>query len=1620
MERKQSTWAKRGAALAAAFWLAAGSAAGQSFVHPGCLSTSADLQRMSNKVAQSAQPWKGSWDILIANSHAQLSWNPSPQPWICRGGACSSMGLSENYMTMARDAAAAYQHALRYHISGNTNHANKSVQIMDAWSATLTNITGDSNWLLAGAGQGYQWACAAELMRNYGPWTNSGGFTTFQNWLLTRFYPGINSFLQVHNGTCDTHYWANWDLFAMCAMISIGIVCDRRDIYDTAVAYYLNGIGNGAASRVVWHRHPGNLGQWQEAGRDQGHAALGPILLGAFCEMAWNQGDDLYSHLSNVLLAGAEHSGKFNVQPLTNEAPYVTYWNCDYVVQSVISTSGRGNTRPGWDLIYNHYVNRIGLAAPYTSLSASQVRPEGGGGNYGSTSGGYDQLGFTTLTHSLDPIPPNAVPPPSGVTADVRNNSVILSWWGSAYADSYRIKRASAPDGPFTTIAFGLPSNNFSYVDVGLMHGTTNYYVVSAVMAGVESDSSPPLAVVPNRRLTGTIIGSSGSYNGAGMTKEHVFDDAPGTFFDAASGNGQWAGLDLGVPNRITEVRYMPRFSNSGRMVGGQFQGANVADFSAGVVTLYTVTGNPPEGTFTAQAIANTNAFRYVRYLSPNSGWGNVAEVQFFGRSNATSPPAAPLGLRARTGNAQVMLEWLPSADTTGFNVKRATASGGPYATVASGVKTPVYFDLGRSNFVTYYYVVSAVNAAGEGPPSGEVSATPTNWGSLVSGGAASDNTGSAPDATEGPGKAFDGTTATKWYSSPAVFPKWLRYDFGAGVQRVVDQYSVSSANDVPARDPSAWFFQASNDGTNWTTLDSRTGQVFSARFETKNYPIANSTPYRHHRLYITTNYDLFTNGTATTTFGAQLSELALQGPKELPPPAPAGLSATPGNGVVLLAWSPAAGAQNYLIKRSSTAGGPYVFNTIGSTPGVAYSDTSVMNGQEYFYVVSAVSSNGEGANSTEASATPVSGGAPPSAPAGLRAQAMSSSRIELSWPAVFGATGYHVKRSDASGGPYDVIAPNVGATSFSDLGLAPSTTWYYVVSAIGAGGEGPNSGQSAATTWIAASTTLTSIAAHDGYIRESSETSNAGGTTYPAANPSRLGDDSSDRQYKAFLSFGTSVLPPSATIVAASVRFRRAGLVGTDPFTTHGTCYADIKGVFGFSGSNSLDSADFQAAADATQVAVMSAPATNGDWSVGILNAAGRSLLDRNSNTQFRLYFTLDDNDDLGNDYINWYTGEDVASNRPALDIAYEWPAPPAAGSPSNRVAGGTASASHDNSAFGEGPEKAFDGTTATKWYTGGGTQPPAWLQYDFGAGNAWAVMRYDISSANDVQGRDPKDWLFQGSTDGITWITLDSRADEVFPARFYTKSYVIANSTSYRFYRLFVTANYGGSGFGVQLSELALWAHAPPAAPTGVIAAGGPARIAVQWDGVTDATGYTVRRAAAQEGPYAVVAFGLANAAFTNTGLSDGATWFYTVSALGPTGESPASLPASATSFTAIEAWRFTHFGSTNNSGDAADFADPDGDGWINAFEFASGTDPLDAASVFKVTDLGVADDDMVVGFPTVSGRMYRVEWTDDLANGPWTIVADDVPGTGGFLHIPHLSAGSSPAGGYRILVR
>ncbi|HLP77205.1 MAG TPA: hypothetical protein VK327_09830, partial [Candidatus Paceibacterota bacterium] len=113
--------------------------------------------------------------------------------------------------------------------------------------------------------------------------------------------------------------------------------------------------------------------------------------------------------------------------------------------------------------------------------------------------------------------------------------------------------------------------------------------------------------------------------------------------------------------------------------------------------------------------------------LQMPSGWNgvlvsNANQIQL----SVVAVPVVPSGLVAAPGDAQVSLSWSPSANATGYNVKRSTVSGGPYDMIAT-VATPACLDASVSNGTRYYYVVSAVYAGGETTTSAELSVLPVS-----------------------------------------------------------------------------------------------------------------------------------------------------------------------------------------------------------------------------------------------------------------------------------------------------------------------------------------------------------------------------------------------------------------------------------------------------------------------------------------------------------------------------------------------------------------------------------------------------------------------------------------------------------------------------------------------------------------------------------------------------------------------------------------------------------------------------------------------------------------------------------------------------------------------------
>jgi fibronectin type 3 domain-containing protein len=183
----------------------------------------------------------------------------------------------------------------------------------------------------------------------------------------------------------------------------------------------------------------------------------------------------------------------------------------------------------------------------------------------------------------------------------------------------------------------------------------------------------------------------------------------------------------------------------------------------------------------------------------------------------------------------------------------------------------------------------------------------------------------------------------------------------------------------------------------------------------------------------------------------------------------PQNVSATAVVGSIKLAWSPPSsdgGAliANYRIYRGTTSGGESLLTTVGNT--TSYADSAVTAGSSYFYRVAAVNSVGEGPQSAEVSAAPITVTVP-GPPQNLTAAAAKPRGVGMSWsaPASNGGstiTGYRVYRSTASG--QETLLTTVGVvTSYTDTSTTSGVRYYYKVLAFSSAGDGALSNEATA-----------------------------------------------------------------------------------------------------------------------------------------------------------------------------------------------------------------------------------------------------------------------------------------------------------------------------------------------------------------------------------------------------------------------------------------------------------------------------------------------------------------------------------------------------------------------------
>jgi len=539
--------------------------------------------------------------------------------------------------------------------------------------------------------------------------------------------------------------------------------------------------------------------------------------------------------------------------------------------------------------------------------------------------------------------------------------------------------------------------------------------------------------------------------------------------------------------------------------------------------------------TYTNTGLAASTTY-YYKVEAVDAEGSSVASTQASAETSAAScatVPSAPTGLTATaTSSSAIGLSWsavTPPANCTisSYSVYRSTTSGftaGSGNLIASGVTTTSYSNTGLSASTAYYYVVEAVDTFGTSAASTQATATTQAAGTgteivaIAAGGPAESNSGGGDfsfvaDEDFSGGGDNGAVTATINLTQPGAnaAPMGVYQHGRAGVSTyTIPGLTVGSTYAVLLHFAETYFTAAGsrefNVAINGTTVLTNL-DVFAA--VGKNAALLETftaTANSSGQIVIA-----FTIGAANQplVMGIEIRSSS-GGSCSAVPSAPGGLTATASSSSAIgLSWSAVTPPANctissYSVYGSTTSGfTPGAGNLLASgVTGTTYTNTGLAASTIYYYKVEAVDTDGSSTASTQASATTqaASCSAVPSAPTGLTATASSSSAIGLTWSAVTPPTNctissYSVYGSTASGftpGAGNLIASGVSGTSYSNTGLAASTTYYYKVEAVDADGSSAASTQASATTQSSASAEIVAI--------------NAGG---PAVSNSNGGDTS-------------------------------------------------------------------------------------------------------------------------------------------------------------------------------------------------------------------------------------------------------------------------------------------------------------------------------------------------------------------------------------------------------------------------------------------------------------------------------------------------------------------------------
>jgi fibronectin type 3 domain-containing protein len=566
----------------------------------------------------------------------------------------------------------------------------------------------------------------------------------------------------------------------------------------------------------------------------------------------------------------------------------------------------------------------------------------------------------------------------------------------------------------------------------------------------------------------------------------------------------QWWRVDLGSPCNLTNaiISWFP---------GAAFQYRIETSLDdVNFATLVDAAANTVQSTTSDNFSA---AARYVRVtvtgVTPAGGWAAFYECQLFGTPQIS---AAPTSLTATAvSSSQINLTWGDQANVTSYSVKRATNDGGPYATIATGVKGVSYSDAGLASSTTYYYVLSGINGGGESAPSVSASATtaapslpatPTGLTALpghnqvllswAAAGEAASYLVKRATSSGGPYNIIANPTAATYTDASVI--NGLNYYYVVSATNTVGESANSApVTAAPAAMLAHWKFNETSGTTAVDSIAAKNGTLTGgALFMGGKF--SNSVAFNGTSSYVSLpaglvsslsgNFTLaawvyvnangswarvFDFGTGTTAYmflapvsGGNTLRYAIttsggSGEQQINGPILSAGAwhhvavAVSGSTGILFVDGVGVGTNTSLTLKPSSLGST-TLNYLGKSQ---FADPYFNGRIDDFRIYNIALNTAQ----LVAQANPEGG---PPAPTGFVASP-GHNQVDLSWTPVSGAGSYRVKRSPQSGGPYSVVG-NPAAANYLDATALNGTNYYYVVTAVNGAGESSNSPQFALT----------------------------------------------------------------------------------------------------------------------------------------------------------------------------------------------------------------------------------------------------------------------------------------------------------------------------------------------------------------------------------------------------------------------------------------------------------------------------------------------------------------------------------------------------------------------------